>query len=200
MDNETQNLEREAEATRSSIVRTLEQVESKVRNKMEEMKATFDIKQKVSANPLAAVGGAVAAGVLAGVLLSRRGHSPEHASSESTFSEYEEDRSVTRDEFAPRRGENHRIRSFLHSLAANLEDEIHMAKGMAVGAGLGAVMRQVEQKAPNLTPYFRPILESVHQKTGYGKFPSGQSRTAASVPGDREETMDDGSWRPQAVK
>jgi len=163
----TELLEQQVEQTKSNIVHSLEIVENKVRDKVdevrdkvEEVKHTLDLKSKVVEHPLAAVGGSVLTGLVLGALVSG-GRSSDAYESDS----YEESALPVRK--ATRSSNGGGFAHWVKNIAHEFDDEIKMAKGMAVGALLGNVMKFAEEKAPQFSPYIRPLVDSVKGKNAY---------------------------------
>jgi hypothetical protein len=80
-----------------------------------------------------------------------------------------EDNRPAEDYERPRRG-------WLSRLADQFQDEINMAKGIAVGAVLQEVSKEVQKSVPNFASHIEKIVDSIQEKVKAGS-PSKADKT-----------------------
>lgn len=156
---------------RSSIVDRLGTVENKIRHVQEK----FNLVHQVERHPLGMVGGSLIAGFIAGSFarFTKSIDSDESASTppskESGHSVYDTPDWRPAGSDSPAEGVNLRSRAarragFLSRLGSQFDEEIQMAKIMALDAGLSYLKKKLREKTPSLSGYVSELADSVHRK------------------------------------
>lgn len=161
--------------TKDAVVNTVETVKQKVEQTVDTVRHTFDLSAQVDAHPWVMVGGATAAGFVAGSLLpgadpmarlmgrqhtgappTQLGNGP--ATAPQRFTDYTPE---------PARPEKPAVPGWTSLLAERFAPEIDQLKGLAIGAAMALVRDLIKQTAPpNLTPQLSGIVDSVTEKLG----------------------------------
>jgi hypothetical protein len=149
-------LEEKVAKTRSSIERNLRVVEDKVQEGVSYIKEQLDIKHHVKNNPLGMVGGSVVVGLILGSL------SRGQASSRSRQSEAQAQGALIPQEGPTQEGP--RGYSVWSRLGHFFKEEIQMAKGMALAAGVNYAELRLRERVPKIFPDAERIFDSVRTK------------------------------------
>lgn len=165
---------------KDAVVNTVETVKQKVEQTVDTVKHTFDLRAQVDDHPWAMVGGATAAGFVAGSLLPATDRMARRMSRQDTgltplamgngpapppppFTHYTPPEPARSTAAATTEA----VQGWLGDLAQRFHPEINQLKGLAIGAAMALVRDLIRQSSPpNLTPQLSNIVDSVTEKLG----------------------------------
>lgn len=161
------------ESVKEAVQGTVESVKESVSGTVETVKETFDLPRQVERHPWAMVGASVAAGYLAGYLLSRgRPHGPAAGWRGPSWSSSQAaglERLRSEEPPAPPA----RPGGALGGLGHLFGDELEKLKGLAIGMALGAIRDAVTSSMPpEVGPRIAEVMNDVTTKLGGQTMPS----------------------------
>jgi ElaB/YqjD/DUF883 family membrane-anchored ribosome-binding protein len=158
---------------KEAVAETVQSVKDTVHSSVETVKETFDVRRQVQRHPWAMLGGSVAAGFVAGMLLNRtgggpsRGFAPAMPTGTNRLREHARTSGGYLNTPATTTTPPQRQESWVDELAQKFAPEIQKVKGFALGAAMGLVRDLVSPSVPEaMRPQFTELLDNVTTKLG----------------------------------
>jgi ElaB/YqjD/DUF883 family membrane-anchored ribosome-binding protein len=169
--NTTESVSETVEAVRESVAGTIESMKESMDSTVQAVKRTFDLNHQVREHPWLMMGGAAAAGFVAGRLLRGVAHSPANGAWRvaSESAQYARPQPPAAPAASPQPNGCPRAEepSLLDRLTHQFHDELEQVKGLAIGAIFGLVRDWASQQLPdNLAPQVQEMLDNVTTKLG----------------------------------